>query len=264
MSAPHTTSAATAASAARPCWRRRIRSVGRAWSEQGSNSADSSSPACGSVVVGLGECPAGLGDPGRVQLRAHLVVAEPLKTAQHTGRPRGPGQRGKALVQGEFIGAARAREQPQAPDLGQQRRELRPLGPGLAPQRKPRFERLAHHPPPHVRIPRVAAGLGPPRRRDQPVAAPSPGPLRPRGSERCTIACAVTTRRLRPRRGRKYEIGEPHQSRVVLDERGLGLLDADGGGGWVEDVLLWGHVQQNERMWRWSPRSPNRPTAQAS
>lgn len=45
-SAPHTTTAAVAASAAFRCWRRRIRSVGRACREQGSYSGEDSSGYC--------------------------------------------------------------------------------------------------------------------------------------------------------------------------------------------------------------------------
>ncbi|GAA2928311.1 hypothetical protein GCM10010446_11000 [Streptomyces enissocaesilis] len=45
----------------------------------------------------------------------------------------------------------------------------------------------------------------------------------------------------------------------MFDERGLGLLDIDGVGGRGSDDILWAHVQQNERIVRWSPRrAPHR------
>ena len=52
-----------------------------------------------------------------------------LQTAQDIGGPGRAGQRRQPLVQGEFVGAARAREEPQAPHLRQQRRQLRALRP---------------------------------------------------------------------------------------------------------------------------------------
>ena len=211
-----------------PCCLRRIRSVGRAWSEQGSNSAESSSPACCSMVVGLARGRVrGSAQPAAVEHPRDTSSSRAFEAAQHVGRAGGPGQGGQALVQGEFVGAARAREQPQAPDLGQQRGQLGPLGPGRAPQRQPRLQRRAHHPAPDKAYPgspsRPAAA-----RRDQRVGRAGP-------PGRAAARAARWRARSPPggcgRARRQHQIGEPDQPRVVLDERGLGLLDVDGGGG---------------------------------
>ncbi len=58
-SAPHTASAAAAARAALVCWRRRIRSVGRACSEHGSNSGEESSPGCMGTLFAEASAPPG-------------------------------------------------------------------------------------------------------------------------------------------------------------------------------------------------------------
>ena len=130
-------------------------------------------------------------------------VGQPLQAAQHVGRAGGPGQRGQPLVQGEFVGAARAREEPQAPHLGQQRRQLRALRPGQPPQREPGLQGLAQHPAAvHTRSRgrRRPAPAGRPGSPAMASVAPA-GAVRPRGSERWARACAVSTRRLRPRDG---------------------------------------------------------------
>ena len=53
--------------------------------------------------------------------------------------------------------------------------------------------------------------------------------------------------------GRQHQVGEPHQARVVLDEGGLGLLDAHRRGRSADCGFPERHVRQNERIVGWSP-----------
>ncbi len=177
--------------------------------------------------VGLQQRAVRVGDTRRRERLAHPVVRESLQAAQ---RVRGPGrsrQGGQPLVQGEFVGAAGPREQLQAPHLRQQRRKLGPLGPCPAPQWQPRLQRRAQHLEADQGVARVAV---------------TPGRLGRDHRCRCAVAgeCALgegVCGHYAPAAAQarwQHQVGEPHEPRVVLDERGLGLLDVDdrsGGGG---------------------------------
>ncbi|GGX62235.1 hypothetical protein GCM10010510_03270 [Streptomyces anandii JCM 4720] len=155
-----------------------------------------------------------------VQYLTHGVVGEPLQTAQDVrgaGRAR---QGGEPLVQGEFVGAARAREQPQPPHLGQRRRQLGARRTGPASARAVRLQGGAQHLEADVGVTRVggaAGGLGRYRPRRGPAAGERPLDEGVRGQDPPAPA--------QPRR--QHQVGQPDQPRVVLDERGLGLLDID-------------------------------------
>lgn len=203
--------------------------------------------------VGLPQRGVRVGDARGPEHLPHPVVGQPLQTTQRVRRPARTGERGQPLVQGEFVGAARAREELEAPHLGQQRRQLGPPGPRPPSQREPRLQRRTHHPQPDQRVPGVdlaAGGLG----RDHRGRRPVPGQCALGQGVRGQDAAAPAEAR------RQHQIGQPGQARIVLDERGLGLLDVDdrvgrGGGGRCggRGDILWLHVQQNERTGRWSP-----------
>ncbi|GAA3066477.1 hypothetical protein GCM10020000_58300 [Streptomyces olivoverticillatus] len=225
------------------CWRRRIRSVGRACREQGSNSTDSSSEA--SRLLGRGAHPGRLGErrlrvvhPGVGQQAAHVLLGRQLQHPQGVRGPAGAGEGGEGLVQGELVGAARAGEQPQAPHLRQQRRQLPRSGQAPPAARPPGIQRGPQDAPAHIPVPRVLRrAAGPAGRRQAQLRGAHPvarqGALHERVRRQHPAVAAQG--------GRQDEVGEPHQTGVVLDEHGLRLFDVDGCR-WPGDCSLLLHV----------------------
>ncbi|MBJ6619307.1 hypothetical protein H4N49_10540 [Streptomyces sp. DHE17-7] len=175
-------------------------------------------------LVGLPQRGVRIGGPGGLEQLPDLRVGQLLQAPQHIGRARGRGQGGQPLVQGEFVGAARAREELEAAHLGQQRRQLGPLGPRGPLERAARLQRRAQHPQADQGVAGVdgtAGRLGRDHRGRRPV--PGEGPLGEgvRGQD----AAAP------PEARRQHQIGQADQARIVLDERGLGLFDVDDGTG---------------------------------
>ncbi|MGC0377713.1 hypothetical protein RKD28_005229 [Streptomyces sp. SAI-229] len=175
--------------------------------------------------VGLLQRGVHVGDARRREDLAHVPVREPLQAAQGVGGAGRPGQLGQPLLQRELVGAARTREQLQPPHPRKRRGQPRP-----APQRR------TQHLEAEQRVPGVAVVAGPlggDRRRGR--AAPGQCPLDQgvRGEHPPAPAPA----------GRQHQVGEPDEPGIVLDERGLGLLDAHdrtgrgGGGGGRDDIL---------------------------
>lgn len=184
--------------------------------------------------VRLGERRVRVFGAGRAQHAPYGCVVEPFQTAQDEGGAAGAAERGQPLVQGQFVGAARAREEPQAPHLGEQRRQLGAPRPGPAPQRAARVERGAQDPQPDEAVARIAvAPLGGAGRGD--------GRGIGRGTRARQGALGQGVRREYPavaaEAGREHQIGEPDEPRVVLDESGLGLLHVDDRTGTGDDIL---------------------------
>ncbi len=88
----------------------------------------------------------------------YLAIRETLQAAQDVRRARRSGQRRQCLVQGEFVRAAGMREQSQAPDQRQQRRQLGPSRPRGRLQGEARLQGGTQYPLPDERIARVDPG----------------------------------------------------------------------------------------------------------
>lgn len=71
-------------------------------------------------AVRLGERRVRVLGAGRFQHVPYGPVVEPFETAQDEGGAAGAAERGQRLVQGQFVGTARAREESQAPHLREQ------------------------------------------------------------------------------------------------------------------------------------------------
>lgn len=134
----------------------------------------------------------GVLDPQGSELSAHLGVAEPVQAAQYEGGSRGPAERGEPLVQGEFIGAAGAGNTRSPHTCGSTGGSCARLGQARRRNGNPASSACrttCRRTNPYPGSPRRGAG----------IAASAPPCFL--GSDRCTSACAVSTRRLRPSEG---------------------------------------------------------------
>ncbi|MCF0091128.1 hypothetical protein B0E37_06248 [Streptomyces sp. MH192] len=173
----------------------------------------------------LAQCPVRVRDARRGQDLAEDLVGQPLQAAQDVRRAGRGGQRGQRLVQGGLVTAAGAREQPQAADLGEQRRELGPPGPGTEGQGTGGVQRGADHPGADERVTGVALAalrLGRDHGGRGGGAAVGERALDERMCGQDTAVAAEG--------GREGEVREAGEAGVVLDEGGLGGGDVDGGG----------------------------------
>ena len=163
----------------------------------------------------------GLAHPGGLQHPARVRRGQPLQVTQHERRPAGRRQLRQGLVQGEFIGAAGPREQPQPPHLGERRRQRGQPQAGAAA----RGERRAQHPQAYEGVAGAVGRVGAAARGGQREIAgggalPRQGPLHDRMGGQDAAAAA--------RAGRKDEIGQPYEPGIVLHQRRFGLFDVDG------------------------------------
>ncbi|MDF9812778.1 hypothetical protein [Streptomyces sp. SPB162] len=175
---------------------------------------------------GLGDGGAGIGDARRGQHLADLAFGQPLQRAQRERCAGGAAEPGERTVQRQFVRAARLGVQPQPPHV----RQRQPVAGVVHPLAPPLLHAVRHCPAQHLlahqrirrirrtttRAARVGGGL---------IGRAPPARQRPlhegvRGQHPAVPAES----------GRQRQIRQPHQVRIVLDDRGLGLLDLDGRG----------------------------------
>lgn len=180
----------------------------------------------GGDPVGLRQGRVRIGHPGGGQLPPDLPVRQPLQAAQDERGAGGGAGRRQLPFQGEFTGPARMGEQTQAPGRRQDGRQ--PARPETQPAEAPRRQGPAQHLAAHVRVSGVGAlgAAGAAGERDG-GGSGAVGRLEGALGEGVGGQHAPAA----AHRGRQQEVADPHQARVVLDERGLGLFHVDRGDG---------------------------------